>query len=65
MQTGQSCQSCGLPILTNQVIVGFPIIRIVSLGKSAMTGNEMLFHVECFQEKMKGPKIISLNGAKA
>lgn len=57
MQTGNRCPTCKLPILTNQVIVGFPIIRITDLQKSALTGQELIFHVACFAEKMKGKKI--------
>jgi hypothetical protein len=52
MQTGMRCPTCNLPILTNEVVVGFPIIRIVNIDKSAMTGQEILIHAPCFQRKM-------------
>lgn len=54
MQTGLKCPACSVAILTNQVIVGFPIIRITGVNKSVMTGQEIVFHVSCFTEKMKG-----------
>lgn len=58
MQTGNRCPICNLPILTNQVIVGLPIIRITDLRKSALTGQEVVMHVACFTEKMANkPKL--------
>lgn len=56
MQTGLRCPTCNLPILTNQVIVGLPVLRITGLQQSAVTGTEIVFHVACFVEKMSGPK---------
>jgi hypothetical protein len=56
MQTGMRCPACNMAVLTNQVIVGFPVIRITDVNKSAMTGQELLVHVTCFIEKMQGVK---------
>lgn len=61
MQTGLRCPTCNLPILTNEVVVGFPIIRIVNINKSAMTGQEVLIHAHCFKEKMEGSSILKAN----
>ena len=61
MQTGLRCPTCNLPILTNDVVVGFPIIRIVNINKSAMTGQEILIHAHCFQEKVSNLKVLSKN----
>jgi hypothetical protein len=64
MNTGNRCTVCNLPILTNQIIVGFPIIRITGINQSAMTGDEFLIHAGCFTKRMYGEEnhIIQLNG---
>jgi len=65
MNTGKSCIVCGKGIITNQVIVGFPVIKIFDLNKSAMTGQEMLCHADCFMRKMHHTEpvgILQLNG---
>jgi hypothetical protein len=54
MQTGHRCPVCDRPILTNAVIVGFPVIRITDVNKSAMTGDEIIIHVDCFIARMRG-----------
>lgn len=56
MQTGMICPSCETPILTNQLIVGLPVIRITDIKKSALTGSELVFHVTCFTQKLRGAK---------
>ena len=63
MNTGKRCVVCTLPILTNHVIVGFPVIRITGIDKSAMAGEEFLAHADCFAERMSAPKspILKLN----
>ena len=58
MQTGMTCPTCNMPILTNQVIVELPVVRIVNVGKSALTWEEIVFHVECFTEKMAGKPLV-------
>jgi hypothetical protein len=60
MKTGLNCPCCGLAILTNSTIVGFPILRITQLNSSALTGEEVVFHASCFIAKMqekKEPKV--------
>lgn len=56
MQTGLRCPTCDLPVLTNHIIVGLPVLRITGLQQSAVTGQEIVFHVACFIEKMRGQK---------
>lgn len=47
------CVCCSNLIKPGQAFVGFPVIRLIEVGKSQMAGGELLAHVSCFQEKMK------------
>lgn len=64
MNTGLTCPCCKLPILTNHIIVGLPVIRITGPGTSALTGDEIAMHASCFTEKMAGLKKTILELAK-
>ena len=50
------------PILTNECIVGLPVVRIVNINQSKLTGEEVLIHVSCFQEKMERKLLVNANG---
>lgn len=54
------CGCCGQEILVGSTMVGMPVIRIVDVGKSAMAGTEIVFHVQCFLKKMKLQKVETL-----
>lgn len=65
MNTGHKCPICQTSILTNDVIVGLPIIRITGINQSRATGHEYIFHATCFVKRMVEPKneaVLQLNG---
>lgn len=64
MNTGLRCCCCALAILTNQTVVGFPVIRITAINRSAMTGQELLCHADCFVKRMsvKTLEVLTPNG---
>lgn len=55
-----SCRICDKAIEIGQTIIGFPVIRITATMQSQLAGNEILFHLSCFLEKMGKPKTVDI-----
>lgn len=51
------CKACENPIEIGQTIVGFPVVRITAMNQSVLAGNEVLFHLSCFLERMGKKKV--------
>lgn len=64
MRTGENCFVCDKPIMTNQIIIGFPVIRITDIKQSKMTGSELIAHTDCFVSRMQEEpqQVLTLNG---
>ena len=55
-----TCGTCGNEIKIGQTFVGMPVLVIQEVGKSQMAGTEIIFHTQCFSNKLRSKKIDNL-----